>query len=332
MHAFALERPRDLAAALAFRAQAGRNDAPVEYIAGGTDMVQLLQEYVRRPDRLVSLAGLLDTAVEVGPQGLRIGAAATMAEVASHPAVVERFPVIAEALLNSASPQVRNQATIGGNLLQRTRCPYFRDVGYGACNKRAPGSGCAAIGGETRWHAVLGTSESCIAANASDLAVALVALDASVEVGGAGGQRTGALSDFHLLPRSTPQIESVLEPGEVITAVTVPASVVGRRSHYIKIRDRASFEFAVVSAAVALDMEGGRIREARVALGGVGTKPWRVPNVEAALVGAGLEPAALRAAAALAAEGATPRGHNAFKIELMQRAIVRAVETAGARA
>src|SRR5438045_8316507 len=152
MHSFALERPRDLNAALALRAHAGRNDAPVEYIAGGTDMVQLLQEYVRRPERLVSLAGLLDNRIEVGPQGLRIGAAATMAEVAAHPAVVEQFPLISEALLNSASPQVRNQATMGGNLLQRTRCPYFRDVGYSACNRRAPGPGCAAIGGQNRCH------------------------------------------------------------------------------------------------------------------------------------------------------------------------------------
>ena len=294
MHPFTLERPRDLAAALALRAQAGRNDAPAEYIAGGTDMVQLLQEYVRRPERLVSLAGLLDNRIEVGPQGLRLGAAATMAEVAAHPAVIEQFPVIAEALLNSASPQVRNQATMGGNLLQRTRCPYFRDVGYAACNKRAPGSGCAAIGGENRWHAVLGTSENCIAANASDLAVALVALDASVEVRGAGGERTVPLADFHRLPGDTPHIETVLEPGEVIAAITVPANPAARRSHYLKVRDRASFEFAVVSAAVALDMDGARIRQARVALGGVGTKPWRVPRVEAALAGASLDPAALR--------------------------------------
>src|SRR5215212_10093334 len=200
MHPFTLERPRDLAAALAFRAQAGRNDAPVEYIAGGTDMVQLLQEYVRRPERLVSLAGLLDNRIDVGPQGLTLGAAATMAEVAAHPGVVEQFPVISEALLNSASPQVRNQATLGGNLLQRTRCPYFRDVGYSDCNKRTPGSGCAAIGGENRWHAVLGTSEHCIAANPSDLAVALVALDAAVELRAAGGQRTVPLIDFHRLP------------------------------------------------------------------------------------------------------------------------------------
>src|SRR6266513_3406134 len=332
MHPFALERPRDLAAALALRAHAGRNDAPFEYIAGGTDMVQLLQEYVRRPERLVSLAGLLDNRIEVGPQGLRLGAAATMAEVAAHPAVIEQFPLIVQALLNSASPQVRNQATMGGNLLQRTRCPYFRDVAYSACNKRAPGSGCAAMAGENRWHAVLGTSESCIAANASDLAVALVALDATVEVRGARGQRTVPLMDFHRLPGTTPHIETVLEPGELIAAITVPANPAARRSHYLKVRDRASFEFAVVSTAVALDMDGARIRQARIAVGGVGTKPWRLPRVEAALAGASLDSAALRRAAALAAQGSQGHGHNDFKIELMQRAIVRAVETAGARA
>jgi xanthine dehydrogenase YagS FAD-binding subunit len=332
MHPFVLERPRDLSAALALRPQAGRNDAPAEYIAGGTDMVQLLQENVRRPERLVSLAGLLDNRIEVGPQGLRLGAAATMADVAAHPAVVQQFPVIAEALLNSASPQVRNQATMGGNLLQRTRCPYFRDVGYSACNKRVPGSGCSALDGENRWHAVLGTSDNCIAAHASDLAVALVALDAAIEVRGPSGQRTVPLTDLHRLPGATPHVETVLEPGEVIAAITVPASATARRSHYLKVRDRASFEFAVVSAAVALDMDGNRIRQARVALGGVGTKPWRVPHVEAALAGASLDPAALRRAAALAAQGAQGRGHNDFKIELMQRAIVRAVETAGARA
>ncbi len=332
MHPFTLERPRTLTAALALRAQAGRNDAPAEYIAGGTDMVQLLQEYVRQPGRLVSLAGLLDNRVDVGPQGLRLGAAATMADVAAHPDVVRHFPVLSEALLASASPQVRNQATIGGNLLQRTRCPYFRDVGYAACNKRAPGSGCAAIDGENRWHAVFGTSENCIAANASDLAVALVALDAVVEVQGVAGQRTVPLNEFYRLPGATPHIETVLEPGEVIAAITVPASAVARRSHYLKVRDRASFEFAVVSAAVALDMDGARIRQAHIALGGVGTKPWRVPRVEAALAGASLDSAALRGAAAFAAQGAQGRGHNDFKIELMQRAIVRAVETAGARA
>ena len=221
---------------------------------------------------------------------------------------------------------------MAGNLMQRPRCPYFRDVGYEACNRRAPGTGCSAMAGVNRWHAVLGTSEHCIAAHASDLAVALVALDAAVEVQGSGGQRTVPFGDFHRVPDATPHLETVLEPGEVIAAVTVPASPAARRSHYLKVRDRASFEVAVVAAAVALDMDGARIRQARVALGGVGTKPWRVPRVESALAGASLDPAALRAAAALAAEGARGWGHNDFKIELMQRAIVRAVETAGARA
>ena len=332
MHPFMLERPRDLAAALALRAQSGRTDAPVEYIAGGTDMVQLLQEHVLQPQRLVSLAGLLDNRIEVGSGGLRIGAAATMADVAAHPDVVRQYPLIPDALLNSASPQVRNQATIGGNLLQRTRCPYFRDVGYAACNKRAPGSGCAAIGGENRWHAVLGTSDNCIAVNPSDLAVALVALDASVEIRRAKGQRTVRLVDFHRLPGATPHIETVMEPGEVIAAVTVPQSSATWRSHYLKVRDRASFEFAVVSAAVALQIEGGRIRLARVAVGGVGTKPWRLTGVETTLAGASVDESALRHAVERAREGARGRGGNDFKIELMQRAIIRAVQTAGERA
>jgi xanthine dehydrogenase YagS FAD-binding subunit len=221
---------------------------------------------------------------------------------------------------------------MGGNLLQRTRCPYFRDVGYAACNKRAPGSGCSAIGGENRWNAVLGTSDHCIAAHASDLAVALVALDAALEIRGPRDQRTVPLDDLYRLPADSPHIETVLEPGEVITAITLPAGTARWRSHYLKVRDRASFEFALVAAAVALDLDGSRIRQARVALGGVGTKPWRVRQVESALVGASLEPAALRKAAALAAQGARGYGHNDFKIELMQRAIVRAIETAGARA
>jgi xanthine dehydrogenase YagS FAD-binding subunit len=331
MHPLILERPRDLPSALALRAQAGVNTASIEYIAGGTDMVQLLQEHVRRPERLVSLAGLLDNRIEAGPQGLRIGAAATMAEVAAHPAVVEQYTVIAEALLASASPQVRNQATMGGNLLQRPRCPYFRDVGYSVCNRRAPGSGCSAMRGENRRHAVLGTSDYCIAAHASDLAVALVALDAVGEVLGPGGQRTVLLDEFYRLPGDTPHIATVLEPGEVITAITVPNNPAARRSHYLKVRDRGSFDFALASAAVALDMDGAMVRQARVALGGVGTKPWRVPRMEAALAGKPLDPAVLRTAAALAARGAQGQGHNNFKIELMQRTIVRAIETAGAR-
>ena len=333
MHPFTLERPRDLAAALAFRAQAGRNDAPAEYIAGGTDMVQLLQEDVRRPERLVSLAGLLDNRIEVGPQGLRLGAAATMAEVAAHPAVVEQFPVISEALLNSASPQVRNQATMGGNLLQRTRCPYFRDVGYAACNKRAPGSGCSAIGGENRWHAVLGTSENCIAANPSDLAVALVALDAAVEVRGAGGQRTVPLVDFHRLPGDTPAHRDGARTGRGdrrhhgagqparrgarITSRCATAPPSSSRSSRPRWRSRwtAPASGRRASPSAGSEPSPGACRRSR--------RPW--PGR------ASIRRRSARAAA-LAAEGAQGRGHNDFKIELMQRAIVRAVETAGARA
>ena len=331
MHPFTLERAGDLSAAIALGAHAGRNDAAIEYIAGGTDMVQLLQENVRRPARIVALAGLLDRDIDLRDDRLRIGAGSTMAEVAAHPQVATDFPLIADALLNSASPQVRNQATIGGNLLQRTRCPYFRDVGYAQCNKRTPGSGCAAIGGENRWHAVLGTSNACIAAHASDLAVALVALDATLEVRGPGRQRRVALADFHRLPGSTPHVETVLDVGEVITAVDIPRRATARQCSYVKVRDRASFEFAIVSAAVVLQMDGDRIGQARIALGGVGTKPWRVPAVEAALSGARLDASTIRPAAALARQGSRGYGRNDFKIELMQRAIVRAVETAGAR-
>jgi xanthine dehydrogenase YagS FAD-binding subunit len=332
MHPFTLERPRTVTAALESRAQSGRTDAAVEYIAGGTDMVQLLQESVLRPQRLVSLAGLLDGRIEAGVDGLRIGAGATMADVARHEGLHEQFPVIAEALLASASPQVRNQATMGGNLLQRTRCPYFRDVGYAACNKRSPGSGCAALQGENRWHAVLGTSDACIAAHASDLAVALVALDAVLDIRGASADRSLALRELYALPGSTPNIETVLQPGELIAAIRVEANAAGRHSHYVKVRERSSFEFALVSAAVALDLDQGRIRQARVAVGGVGTMPWHLPQVEDAMVGAALDPAPLRRAAARAAEGARGHGHNDFKIELMQRAIIRAAQTAGARA
>jgi xanthine dehydrogenase YagS FAD-binding subunit len=263
-----------------------------------------------------------------------------MAEVAAHSGVVEQFPVISEALLNSASPQVRNQATMGGNLLQRTRCPYFRDVGYAACNKRAPGSGCAAIGGENRWHAVLGTSESCIAANPSDLAVALVALDASVEVRGPAGSAscrwpsfTGCRATRRTSRRCSNPARS-LRPSRCRRAPRRGARITSRcatappsSSQWCRPRWRSTW-----MAGASGDMDGGRIRQARVALGGVGTKPWRVPRVETSLAGASLDPAALRAAAALAAEGAQGRGHNDFKIELMQRVIVRALETAGARA
>ena len=303
-----------------------------EYIAGGTDMMQLLTDHISRPDRLVAIGnGVLDNRVEVREDGrLWLGAGARMADVADHPDVRERFPVISQSLLLSASPQVRNMATVGGNLLQRTRCPYFRDIGFHACNKRDPGTGCAAMNGENRMLAVLGTSEYCIATNPSDLAVALVALDALVYVTGPNETRTIPLEQFHRLPGDTPHIETVLERGELITAIEVPAIASARRSHYLKVRDRTSFEFALVSAAVALDIQDGLIREARVAMGGVGTKPWRMHGVEGALVGARNEADSYRGAAERSIEGVLPRDGNAFKLELMKRALVRALQNTGA--
>jgi len=321
MHPFAYARARDAGQASQLAREPGS-----EIIAGGTDMMQLLKDDVRRPRRLVDITQLPWRAIEVSPAGLRLGALARMSDVADDPRVREQYPVVTEALLASASPQVRNMATIGGNLLQRTRCVYFRDHDT-SCNKREPGSGCAALQGENRLHAVLGGSDHCVATHPSDLAVALVALDAVVVVHRADGERRVALEQFHLLPGDTPEHETVLEPGDIIAAIEVPAAAAARRSHYRKVRDRASFEFALASAAVALDINGGTIREARIALGGVGTKPWRARDAEAALAGGPADRARFQAAAARALAGARPLAQNAFKIELAQRALVRALTT-----
>ena len=328
MHPFTYLRARDVQQASALAAQ----NRGTELIAGGTDMLQLLKDDVRRPERLVDIGGLTGLAsVEATASGLRFGALARMSDVADNPAVRDGYPAIAEALLASASPQVRNMATIGGNLLQRTRCPYFRDTAT-SCNKREPGSGCAAIGGENRLHAILGGSEHCVATHASDLAVALAALDAVVVTQGAnaGSGRRIPLVDFHLVPGDTPQRENVLQDGELIVAVEVPAAALTRRSLYRKVRDRASFEFALASAAVALEIDGGVIHQARVALGGVGTKPWRAYEAERALVGATPRSAAFEAAASRAVDGAKPLEQNGFKLELAQRVVIRALTTLGA--
>ena len=293
-----------------------------EFIAGGTDMLQLLQEGVRAPAELVDINRLPLDGIEVDTDAVRIGATARMSDVADHPRIRAEYPAVTEALLLSASPQVRNMASIGGNLLQRTRCVYFRDV-VTPCNKRAPGSGCSALDGENRLHAILGVSPHCIATYAGDLAVALVALDANIVINGPEGART--------LPVDAPEVETVLEPGDLITAVLIPASAHARRSHYLKVRDRASFEFALVSAAVALDIDAAVIRQARVAVGGVGTKPWRLPAVEHALVGHRVDDELFHAAAARAADGAEPRRHNAFKVELLKRTVERALRTVGSR-
>jgi len=302
----------------------------VEFIAGGTDMLQLLQEGVRAPTELIDINRLPLDGIEIDADGVRIGATARMSDVADHPRIRAEYPAVAEALLLSASPQVRNMASIGGNLLQRTRCVYFRDV-VTPCNKRAPGSGCSALDGENRLHAILGVSPHCIATYPGDLAVALVALDANVVVRGPDGARTLPVEGMHRVPGDAPDLETVLEPGDLITAVLIPASPHARRSHYLKVRDRASFEFALVSAAVALEIDEAVIRHARVVVGGVATRPWRLPAVEQALVGHRIDDALFHTAAARAANGAEPRGQNAFKVELLKRTVERALRTVGSR-
>jgi xanthine dehydrogenase YagS FAD-binding subunit len=323
MQFFRLARPDSIDSAVAAAADG-------KYIAGGTDLLQLMKDNVETPDRLVDLEPLPLTRIYMDGASLRLGAMARMSDVAEHSMVRERFPVIREALLASASPQVRNMGSMGGNLLQRTRCGYFRDTGFD-CNKRAPGTGCPAIHGENRMLAILGGSTDCIASHPSDLAVALVALDATVELRGVNGaQRTLALRDLHRVPGSTPHIETNLAPGEMIIAIVVPDAPAARHSHYLKVRDRTSFEFALVSAAVALQIDSGSIQDVRVAAGGVGTKPWRLPEVEAALHGRPPTDQTLREAAAQAGQGAQPATQNAFKLTLLRRTVLRALQTMAA--
>ncbi|MBN9744855.1 FAD-binding molybdopterin dehydrogenase [Amycolatopsis sp. A1MSW2902] len=299
------------------------------YLAGGTTLVDLMKLDVLTPQQVLDINDLplrgIDTA-----DGLRFGALERMGDIAAHPGV---YPAISRALLLSASQQLRNMASIGGNLMQRTRCSYFRDVAM-PCNRRAPGSGCSAISGVNRMHAIFGTSDSCVATHASDVAVALVALDAEVVLAGAEGTRTVPLTEFYRQPGETPEIEHDLRPGELITEVRVPQLDWAENSTYVKIRDRQSYEFALCSAAVALDVRDGKIADARVAAGGVGTVPWRLPAVEEALRGAELTEEAFAAAAAVAVEGAKPLSGNVFKPSLLKRTIVRALLelTEGSRA
>jgi len=311
MRAFELTAPESVADAL---------DGPGTFLAGGTTLVDLMKLDVLTPEHVVDINRLplhgIDTA-----DGLRIGALERMSDVAAYPGV---YPAVSRALLASASQQLRNMASIGGNLLQRTRCTYFRDVAM-PCNRRDPGSGCPARTGANRMHAVLGTSDSCVATHASDLAVALVALDARVVLAGADGTREVALAEFYRRPGDTPQVENDLRPGELITEVVVPRLDWATDSTYVKVRDRQSYEFALCSAAVALDVRDGVIADARVAVGGVATVPWRLPAVEEALRGAPVSQASFEAAAALAVEGAEPLAHNGFKLALLPRTIIRAL-------
>ena len=325
MNRFEYSRPGAIADAIAAAALPG-----AAFLAAGTNLLDLMKGGVVRPDRLVDVRALgLDRIESLPDGGLRIGAYVRNADLAYHPDVAKHFPAVAEALLSGASPQLRNAATVGGNILQRTRCAYFYDTAS-ACNKREPGAGCDARGGENRLHAILGWSEHCIATHPSDMCVPMVALDAVVEIEGAAGRREVPLEAFHTLPGTTPEIESVLLPGELIVAVRLPSSGMAGHSRYLKVRERTSYAFAVVSAAASLRMEGGVIADARLALGGVALKPWRARAAERSIVGAAPDAAAFRRAADAALEGAAPSGDNAFKIELARRLVVRAFTLAAA--
>lgn len=301
--------------------------AGARYIAGGTTLVDLMREEVERPEGLVDINALPFTEIHAEGSELVIGALARMADVASHPEIRRLHPVIAEALLEGASPQLRNMASIGGNLLQRVRCPYFRMLDA-ACNKRQPGSGCAAIDGVNHGHALLGTSACCVATHPSDLAVALVALDATLRVRGPEGERRLSVECLYRLPGDTPHLEHTLRPGELIVSVHIPAGPYNRHARYLKIRDRASYEFALVSTAAALHVEAGIVRQARIAVGGVGTVPWRMRHCEQALVGQAPDRKAFQSAAALSLGGIRSLPGNRFKVGLLPRTIVRALEMA----
>ncbi len=301
----------------------------VRFIGGGTNLLDLMKMGVERPAHLVDVNRLPLTNIEEYQGGVRIGALVTNTDAANHALIRSRYPVLSEAILAGASPQLRNKATMGGNLLQRTRCYYFYDPSYRECNKRVPGSGCAAKDGYNRIHAILGASEECIATHPSDMCVALVALEAVVQVKGPKGARSIPMAEFHRLPGDTPQIDTNLQPGELITAIDLPAMPYAKRSTYLKVRDRNSYAFALVSVAAVLDMdEGGSVRGARIALGGVAHKPWRALRTEKALTGKKPAEAALRAAAEAELHDAKPYHDNAFKVELARRSIVRAVTTA----
>jgi len=322
MEPFTIQQAADPRAAI----RAAGAATGTKYIAGGTNLVDLMKMYVETPSVLVNINGLDLHRIETLPHGgVRIGALVRNSDLAYHPLIQKRYPVLSQALLSGASPQLRNMATTGGNILQRTRCPYFFDVSF-PCNKRKPGSGCSAINGYNRSHAVMGGSDHCIATHPSDMCVAMAALDASIRIEGPDGERTVPFTDFHLLPGDTPEKETVLKPGELITAVDLPPLAHSFQSLYLKVRDRASYEFALASAAVVLVTKDGSIRSARIALGGVGTKPWRASKAEQLLKGRP-SPELFNAVAAAALEDAKPQTYNGFKIELAKRTLIRALTT-----
>jgi xanthine dehydrogenase YagS FAD-binding subunit len=300
-----------------------------KFLAGGTNLIDLMKNGVENPSRLVDINRLVLTNIEQLPDGgLRLGALARNSDTANHPLVRKNYPLLSRAILSGASPQLRNMATNGGNLLQRTRCHYFMDPAFHECNKRTPGSGCAAREGINRIHAILGASDHCVAVHPSDMCIALAALEARIRVIGPKGERVIPFEDFHRLPGNTPELDTNLHPDELITAIDLPNSPYAAHNAYIKVRDRASYEFALVSAAAALDLQGGPIRSARIALGGVSHKPWRSKEAEQSLAGKPPTEESFRAAAEQALAGAKPLQFNAFKVELAKRAIVRALSVA----
>ena len=300
----------------------------MRFVAGGTTLIDLMKLNVETPVRLLDINRLPLDKIEATPGGgLTIGATVRNSHLANHPAVKQDYAVLSQAILAGASAQLRNMATTAGNLLQRTRCAYYRDTAM-PCNKREPGTGCPAITGSNRTLAVLGTSEHCIATNPSDMCVAMAALEATIHVRGSKGARAIPIADFHLLPGNTPHRETVLEPGDLITHVTLPAPIKGSKQLYLKLRDRASYEFALASAAVVITLAGQNVTRARIALGGVGTKPWRSHEAEAALIGQPAAGANFRKAAEAAMRDAKPQSHNAFKIELARRCLAHALQMA----
>jgi xanthine dehydrogenase YagS FAD-binding subunit len=332
MHTFEFIRPPDPASAIAAAAQSktAQQGADVRFMGGGTTLIDLMKLNVETPNRVLDINRLpFDQIETTSDGGLKIGATVRNSDLAYHTKVQNDYSVLSQALLQGASAQIRNMATVAGNLLQRTRCVYFRDTAM-PCNKREPGTGCPAITGHNRTLAILGASEHCIATNPSDMCVAMAALEATIHIQSPKGTRAVAFRDFHVLPGNTPQRETMLEPGDLITHVTLPPPVTGSKHLYLKLRDRASYEFALASTAVVLTISSGKITRARIALGGVGTKPWRSPEAEAALTRKAVNEATFRQAAEAALRAAKAQSENGFKIELAKRCLMHALRTAAA--
>ena len=326
MNPFAYQRANQTEAAI----EAISRSKDTRFLAGGTNLVDLMKNGVEQPMQLIDINRLPLAEIQPLPNGgLRLGALARNSDTANHPLVRKNYPLLTQALLAGASPQLRNLATNGGNLMQRTRCYYFMDIGFPQCNKRAPGSGCGARDGFNRIHAILGASDQCIATNPSDMCVALAALEATIHVRSTNGERAIPIADFHRLPGTTPELDTNLKPGELILSIDLPKSNYAAHSHYLKVRDRAGYAFALVSVAAALDLDGSRIRSARMVLGGVAHKPWRSQDAETVLVGREMSEEIFGVAAAKALVGARTYSHNAYKVEMAKQSIIRALSIAG---